>query len=190
MSISVESGAEGETENAPNRRAGQLVQALGYRSIVLIGLMGSGKTSTGRRLAQMLNLPFADADAEIEAAAGMSISEIFARHGEPYFRDGEAPRHGPPFERGSARSGNRRRRLHELKRPERGLPNLAYRFGLKPISTCWAPGPQDAPIVRSSKGGSGTNTPGTPRSTLSGLCEGRHHCRVARWAARAGGRRR
>ena len=89
MSIGIASGADGETENAPDRRAGQLVQALGHRSIVLIGLMGSGKTSNGRRLAQMLNLPFVDADAEIEAAAGMSISEIFVRHGEPYFRDGE-----------------------------------------------------------------------------------------------------
>jgi shikimate kinase / 3-dehydroquinate synthase len=89
MSSGIASGAEGETENAPDRRAEQLVQALGSRSIVLIGLMGSGKTSTGRRLAQMLNLPFADADAEIEIAAGMSISEIFAQHGESYFRDGE-----------------------------------------------------------------------------------------------------
>jgi shikimate kinase / 3-dehydroquinate synthase len=51
--------------------------------------MGSGKTSTGRRLAQQLGLEFADADAEIENAAGMSITEIFARHGEAYFRDGE-----------------------------------------------------------------------------------------------------
>jgi shikimate kinase / 3-dehydroquinate synthase len=89
MSSGIASGAEEETENAPDRRAEQLVQALGHRSIVLIGLMGSGKTSTGRRLAQMLNLPFADADAEIEIAAGMTISEIFARHGESYFRDGE-----------------------------------------------------------------------------------------------------
>ncbi len=51
--------------------------------------MGSGKTSTGRRLAQRLDLPFVDADAEIEAAAGMSIAEIFAKHGEASFRDGE-----------------------------------------------------------------------------------------------------
>ena len=65
------------------------MQALGRRSIVLIGLMGSGKTSNGRRLAQKLGLDFVDADAEIEAAAGMSITEIFAQHGEPYFRDGE-----------------------------------------------------------------------------------------------------
>ena len=89
MSSGIASGAEGETERAPDRRAAQLVQALGGRSIVLIGLMGSGKTSTGRRLAQQLGLEFADADAEIEAAAGMSITEIFTRHGEAYFRDGE-----------------------------------------------------------------------------------------------------
>lgn len=59
------------------------------RPIVLIGLMGAGKTTVGRRLAQRLGLPFVDADEEIEAAAGMSISEIFDRFGEPYFRDGE-----------------------------------------------------------------------------------------------------
>ena len=89
MSSGIASGAEGETEQAPDRRAAQIVQALGRRSIVLIGLMGSGKTSTGRRLAQQLGLDFVDADAEIEAAAGMSITEIFAQHGETYFRDGE-----------------------------------------------------------------------------------------------------
>ena len=89
MSSGIASGAEGETEQAPDRRAAQIVQALGRRSIVLIGLMGSGKTSTGRRLAQQLGLDFIDADAEIEAAAGMSITEIFAQHGETYFRDGE-----------------------------------------------------------------------------------------------------
>lgn len=89
MSSGIASGAEGETEQAPDRRAAQIVQALGRRSIVLIGLMGSGKTSTGRRLAQQLGLDFVDADAEIEAAAGMSITEIFTQHGETYFRDGE-----------------------------------------------------------------------------------------------------
>jgi shikimate kinase len=59
------------------------------RPIVLIGLMGVGKSTVGRRLATRLRLPFADADVEIEAAAGMSIAEIFDRFGEPYFRDGE-----------------------------------------------------------------------------------------------------
>jgi shikimate kinase len=63
---------------------------LGSRSIALVGMPGSGKSSIGRRLAPRLGLPFVDADAEIEKAAGMPISEIFAKHGEPYFRDGEA----------------------------------------------------------------------------------------------------
>jgi shikimate kinase len=64
--------------------------ALGPRSLVLVGMMGAGKSAIGRKLAQRLNLPFVDADAEIERAAGMSISDIFAKHGEPYFRAGEA----------------------------------------------------------------------------------------------------
>ncbi len=59
------------------------------RSVVLIGLPGAGKSSIGRRLAHRLNLPFRDADTEIEAAAGLPITEIFARYGEPHFRDGE-----------------------------------------------------------------------------------------------------
>ena len=72
-----------------DRRAAALVEALGKRSIVLIGLMGCGKTSTGRCLARRLGLEFVDADTEIEWAAGMSVSDIFAKHGEAYFRDGE-----------------------------------------------------------------------------------------------------
>jgi len=76
-------------ESIQDHRIAALTQALGSRSIVLVGFMGSGKTSTGRRLAQRLGLPFVDADAEIEAAAGMTIAEIFAKHGEPSFRDGE-----------------------------------------------------------------------------------------------------
>ena len=59
------------------------------RSIVLVGLMGSGKSTIGRRLAQRLGMRFADADDEIERAAGMTISDIFARFGEAHFRDGE-----------------------------------------------------------------------------------------------------
>ena len=62
---------------------------LGARSIVLVGLMGAGKSTVGRRLAHKLGLPFRDADHEIEAAAGMTIPDIFAIHGEAYFRDGE-----------------------------------------------------------------------------------------------------
>ena len=59
------------------------------RAIALVGLMGSGKSTVGRRLASALGRPFADADAEIEAAAGRSVSDIFAELGEPAFRDGE-----------------------------------------------------------------------------------------------------
>lgn len=64
-------------------------EALGARSVVLIGLMGAGKTAVGRRLANRLDLPFIDADTEIEFAAGKTVSEIFAEHGEAYFRQGE-----------------------------------------------------------------------------------------------------
>jgi shikimate kinase len=68
-----------------------IIAALGRRSVVLVGMMGAGKSTIGRRLAARLHLPFQDADAEIELAhAGMTIPEIFAAHGEPYFRDGEA----------------------------------------------------------------------------------------------------
>jgi len=66
-----------------------LVAALGKRSIVLIGMMGAGKSSIGRRLAARLGVPFVDADAEIEAAAGMTIEDIFADYGEASFRSGE-----------------------------------------------------------------------------------------------------
>jgi shikimate kinase len=59
------------------------------RSIVLVGLMGAGKSCIGKRLAQHFGLPFVDADREIEAAAGCSISDIFEVHGEQAFRDGE-----------------------------------------------------------------------------------------------------
>jgi shikimate kinase len=59
------------------------------QSIVMVGLMGAGKSSIGRRLATRLAIPFVDADTEIEKAAGCTIEEIFARHGEAAFRDGE-----------------------------------------------------------------------------------------------------
>jgi shikimate kinase len=76
-----------ETALAPQDAA--LVAALGRRSVVLVGMMGAGKSSIGRRLAHRLAMGFVDADAEIEAAAGMTIAEIFTSYGEPYFRSGE-----------------------------------------------------------------------------------------------------
>jgi shikimate kinase len=84
------------SETAANAGAGasqeaDIIAALGRRSVVLVGMMGAGKSTIGRRLAARLHLPFQDADAEIELAhAGMTIPEIFTAHGEPYFRDGEA----------------------------------------------------------------------------------------------------
>jgi len=77
------------TRNTALRENPLPLQSLTGKSIVLVGLMGAGKTSIGRRLAAQLGLPFRDADAEIELAAGCTIPEIFARYGEPAFRDGE-----------------------------------------------------------------------------------------------------
>ena len=74
----------------PTPRDAAVAAALGRRSIVMVGMMGAGKSSIGRRLAGRLGIPFADADAEIELAAGMSIADIFEAHGEPSFRSGEA----------------------------------------------------------------------------------------------------
>ena len=87
----VDAAVQKSAENAPDPAlTAQVLRALGSRSIVLVGMMGAGKSSVGRRLATRLGLAFADADTEIETAAGMTIAEIFARHGEPYFRAGEA----------------------------------------------------------------------------------------------------
>ena len=80
-------GATDDAVDSPQEAA--LLAALGRRSVVLVGMMGAGKSSIGRRLAQRLGVTFVDADAEIEAAAGMTIAEIFATYGEPYFRSGE-----------------------------------------------------------------------------------------------------
>jgi shikimate kinase len=80
----------GSAERESASREAQIARALGSRSIVLVGMMGSGKSSIGRRVAQRLGIPFADADAEIEKAAGMTIADIFSVRGEPEFRVGEA----------------------------------------------------------------------------------------------------
>jgi len=76
-------------KSAENSLESAVVRALGSRSIVLVGMMGAGKSSIGRRLGGRLGIPFIDADAEIESAAGMTIPEIFNKHGESYFRAGE-----------------------------------------------------------------------------------------------------
>ncbi|MDR3497414.1 MAG: shikimate kinase [Ancalomicrobiaceae bacterium] len=70
-------------------RLARISAELGPRSIVLVGMMGAGKTTIGKRLAARLGIRFVDADGEIERAAAQTIPEIFAEHGEAYFRDGE-----------------------------------------------------------------------------------------------------
>jgi shikimate kinase len=82
-------GTRDAPDHALDRAFGQSVLAQIDRPIVLVGLMGAGKSCIGKRLAGHLSLPFVDADREIEAAAGCSIPDIFARHGEKDFRDGE-----------------------------------------------------------------------------------------------------
>src|ERR1700733_10649892 len=85
MSETVANAGAGPSQEA------EIIAALGRRSVVLVGMMGAGKSTIGRRLSARLGLPFLDADAEIELAhAGMTIPEIFTAHGEPHFRDGEA----------------------------------------------------------------------------------------------------
>jgi shikimate kinase len=82
--ITLQNGVSGQAS------AATILGLLGSRSIVLVGMMGVGKSSIGRRLAARLAIPFVDADTEIEKAAGMSVPDIFARHGEADFRSGEA----------------------------------------------------------------------------------------------------
>src|SRR5213082_1013709 len=83
MTLNTALPGEGQPEAA-------IAAALGRRSIVLVGMMGSGKSSIGRRVALRLGIPFVDADAEIEKAAGMTIADIFSTRGEAEFRSGEA----------------------------------------------------------------------------------------------------
>ena len=87
----VNSAVQKAAENGPEvSLAAAIVRALDKRCVVLVGMMGAGKSSVGRRLATRLGIPFVDADSEIESAAGMTIPEIFDKHGEDYFRAGEA----------------------------------------------------------------------------------------------------
>jgi shikimate kinase len=82
-------GPRGKNEHLRTEAVRKIRASLGSRSIVLVGMPGSGKSAVGRRLAARLELPFVDADEEIEQAAGKPIKDIFKDHGEAYFRDGE-----------------------------------------------------------------------------------------------------
>lgn len=79
-----------DTRRCDAEAVARIRAALGSRSLVFVGMMGAGKTTLGRRVAQRLDIPFADVDQEIEKAAdGMTVSEIFAKYGEAHFRDVE-----------------------------------------------------------------------------------------------------
>ena len=80
----------GAAHDVAGRPEAAIVAALGPRTVTLVGMMGAGKSSIGRRLALRLGVPFVDADVEIEKAAGMTINDIFAVRGEAEFRAGEA----------------------------------------------------------------------------------------------------
>ncbi len=86
---SLPNGAQRGPDSMGARSDHPIVKRIGGRSLVLVGLMGAGKSTVGRRLAARLSLPFYDADHEIESAAGMTIPDIFQHYGESYFRDGE-----------------------------------------------------------------------------------------------------
>lgn len=87
--ISAPAGPDGGLEDDDPDVVALIRERLGTRSLVLVGLPGAGKSSVGKRLAARLKLPFVDADSEIEKAAGMTVAEIFSRHGEQAFREGE-----------------------------------------------------------------------------------------------------
>ena len=164
--------------------------ALGRRSVVLVGMMGAGKSSVGRRLALRLGIPFVDADTEIEKAAGMTIPDIFATHGEPYFRAGEARVIARLLEGGP----------QVLATGGGAFMNADTRaaIGAKGISVWLKADVRRADEARSSAAATGRcSRPPIRRETLrqadgralSGLCRGRSHGPVARRAARHDRRR-
>jgi shikimate kinase len=85
----VSARSESATADIAESLEARVGRRLSGRTLVMVGMMGAGKSSIGRRLASRLGMPFVDADSEIEKAANASISDIFERHGEAYFRDGE-----------------------------------------------------------------------------------------------------
>ena len=160
------------------------------KTVVLVGLMGVGKTAIGKRLSQRLELGFIDADKEIEAAAGCSIAEIFERHGEQSFRDGERrvilrllenPVHVLSTGGGAFMDPETRARI-----AERGI-SIWLRADLESDAEACVPAQRPAAAAgrRSQR-----QTAGADGVALSCLCPGRHHRRQRRCAAGSDGRAR
>ena len=168
------------TRNTALKDGMPLPDALAGRSIVLVGLMGAGKTSIGRRLAARLGLPFRDADAEIELAAGCTIPELFARYGERAFRDGERrvirrllsadplvlAFGGGAFMDPATRAAVRDEAVSVWLRCP--LPTLLRRVAGRDHRPLLQGG-DPAEIMQRADG-----------QALPGLCRGRHHCRLRR----------
>ena len=104
------------------------------KTVALVGMMGAGKTSLGRRLAARLEVPFRDADQEIETAAGLTVSEIFDQIRRTLFPRWRAAGDCPPAGRGAARAGHGRRRLHGPRHPRRDERQRLHRLAQ---GTCW-----------------------------------------------------
>ena len=109
----------GPPGNAAEPIETRVARLLAGRTLVMVGMMGAGKSSIGRRLANRLGMPFVDADSEIEHAANASIPEIFEQHGEAYFRDGERRVIQRLLDGSAEGAGDRRRRLHPAGDPRR-----------------------------------------------------------------------
>ena len=168
--------------------ARRVAAALGGRSIVLVGMMGAGKTSVGKRLAAKLGLPFVDADAEIEAGAQLTIPEIFERFGEAYFRDGERKVIARLLDFGPqvlATGGGAF--MNEATRDNIAAHGVS--IWLKPdvdVLLARVRKKSNRPLLQDRRPG-GDLAPAAGRA-LADLCARRHHHRIARRAARVGGR--
>ena len=177
---------------APAKRPqeAEITAALGARSIVLIGMMGAGKSTIGRRLAARLRLPFLDADVEIEAAAGMSIPDIFVAHGEPYFRDGEARVIARLLDNGPAVIATGGGAFTEREETRKRIRDKAVSIWLKADADIIMK-PRQAPRrpTAAADRGSGCDRQPSARSARAGLSERRSHDSVARRSARSNRRR-
>ncbi len=171
-----------------DEKAARLRAQLGARSVVLVGMMGAGKSSVGKRLARRLGLPFADADNEIESRR----RHVDPRDLRPSWRAGlprrRAARHRPPAGGRPAGARHRRRRLHE--RGDAGAHRRARPLGLAEGRSrrAAAPGapPRRPPAAEERPGG---DADPADRRALPGLCRGGGHRPFARGAARHHGRR-